>query len=275
MLVLVLLSRDAFLLHACCSQRARQPCAIVRSVVVFLSRAVKFQPFFSTKTTMCILILSSMCGTWSKSPMYTFLMFSLNRPRRVCKLSRHQQVRPILAPVRPLHCHRRTRQVHLQVQHQSEVTNPHQETCAIHQKLTTKKKKRDNNRDLDDRLRDLPELLEEFTENLEDTVGEKVEGTFCKKEKNRETARVRSQGSLKETAQGGDLSALETNRQGEDPRTFKVPVERWRVQKKWKGKKKKDEKRKVKYRRRTLWKKAKERIASFLAAKWRKEGWKE
>ena len=135
-----------------------------------------------------------------------------------------------------------------------------------------KRKKRENNRDLDDRLRDLPEWSEEFTENLEDTKGEKVEGTYCGTEKTRETARVRSQGSLKETAQGGDLSALETNRQGEDPRTFKVPVERWRVQKKWKGKKKKkDREKNVKYSGSSLWKKASERIASFLAAKWKEE----
>ena len=48
--------------------------------------------------------------------------------------------RPILVPVRPLHRHRRTRQAHLRVQHQSKVTNPHQETGAIHQKLKTKYK---------------------------------------------------------------------------------------------------------------------------------------
>ena len=41
----------------------------------------------------------------------------------------------ILVPVRPLHRHRNTRQVHLQVQQQSEVTNRQQETGAIHQKL--------------------------------------------------------------------------------------------------------------------------------------------
>ena len=46
--------------------------------------------------------------------------------------------------VRPRHRHRWTRQVHLQVQHLSEVTNPHQETGAIHQKLRNKKENRDN-----------------------------------------------------------------------------------------------------------------------------------
>ena len=179
MFILVLLSRDVFLLHSCCSQRTRQPCAIVRSVVVFLSRAVKFQPFFSTRTAMCILIFEF-------NVRHVDLKFSLNRPRPVCMLSCHQQVRPILVPVRPLHRNRRTRQVHLQVQHQSEVTNPHQETCAIHQKLTPKMKKRDNNRDSDDSLRDLPVWSEEFTENLEDTEGEKVEGTYCKKRKEKQ-----------------------------------------------------------------------------------------
>ena len=77
--------------------------------------------------------------------------------------------RQILVLVRPLNLHRRTRQVHLQVQHQSAVTNSHQETGAIHQKLKTKIKKKDINRASDDRLRDLPEWLEEITENLGDT----------------------------------------------------------------------------------------------------------
>ena len=56
-----------------------------------------------------------------------------------------------------LHRHRTTRQVHLQVQYQSEVTEELQE------------KKKDDSRDSDDRLRDLPDCLEEFTDNLEDT----------------------------------------------------------------------------------------------------------
>ena len=67
----------------------------------------------------------------------------------------------------PLHRHRRTRQVHLQVQHQSEVTMEHQETGAIPE--TQNNKKRDNDGASGNRLRDLPEWLEEFTENLEDT----------------------------------------------------------------------------------------------------------
>ena len=72
-------------------------------------------------------------------------------------------------PVRPFHRHRRTRQVHLQVQHQSEETNPYQETGAIHQKLESKIKKRDNDGSSDGRMRDLPEWLEGFTDNLKDT----------------------------------------------------------------------------------------------------------
>ena len=67
-----------------------------------------------------------------------------------------------LALVRPLLSHRRTRQAHLQVQHQSEVTNPHQETGTIHQQPHQK----DINRASDERLRDLPEWSEEFTDNL-------------------------------------------------------------------------------------------------------------
>ena len=49
--------------------------------------------------------------------------------------------RPMLVPARLLHRHRRTRQVHLQVQQRSEVANGHQETGAAHQKLKTKIKR--------------------------------------------------------------------------------------------------------------------------------------
>ena len=66
--------------------------------------------------------------------------------------------------MRPLHRHRRTRQVHLQVQQQSEVTIGHQETDAIHLKPRTKIRQRDNNRASENRLRDLMEWLEEFTD---------------------------------------------------------------------------------------------------------------
>ena len=62
---------------------------------------------------------------------------------------------PLVVPVLssnsgPLHRHRRTRQVHLQVQQQSEVTMRHHESGAIHQKPNTNEK-RDNNRASGDR----------------------------------------------------------------------------------------------------------------------------
>ena len=62
------------------------------------------------------------------------------------------------------------------------------------------------------------------------------------------------------------------NSQEEDPRTFKVPVERWRFQKKWKEKKWKKKKRKL-FKNSEVQKKqmAKERIASFFEAKWKEE----
>ena len=76
---------------------------------------------------------------------------------------------------------------------------------------------------------------------------------------------------------GGDFGTLETHSHGEYPRTFKEPVQRWRVQKKrkeqkWKKKKKKKDKRKkVKYRRSSWWKKAAGRIASFFVTKLKKK----
>ena len=75
----------------------------------------------------------------------------------------------------------------------------------------------------------------------------------------------------------GTLVPLKKNSQGEDPRTFKEPVERCRVQEKqkeekWKKKKKKQAKKKnVKYRKRSLWNKCKERIGRFLTAKERQK----
>ena len=60
---------------------------------------------------------------------------------RVINLQRTKVCPQILVPVRPQRRHRRTRQVHLQVQQQSEVTIRHQETGAIHQKLKTKRKR--------------------------------------------------------------------------------------------------------------------------------------
>ena len=80
--------------------------------------------------------------------------------------------RPILVRVHPLHRHRKTRQVHLQVQQQSEVAIQHQETGANHQKLKTINIKRDNNWDSEGRLKDLPEWLEE----LQTIDGRKEEG---------------------------------------------------------------------------------------------------
>ena len=77
--------------------------------------------------------------------------------------------RQILVQVRLPHRHRRTRQVHFQVQQQSEVTIRHQETGSIHQKTQNKNEKRDINRASGNRLRDFPKWLEESTDNLEDT----------------------------------------------------------------------------------------------------------
>ena len=102
----------------------------------------------------------------------------------------------------------------------------------------------------------------------------KVEGTYCKKE-NRNSP-CKDPRTFQGNSPGGHHSTPQTNSRGEDPRTFKVPVERWRVQKKWKEKrwkkkkKKNDKKQQVKYRS-SLWKKVKERIARFLAAKRKEE----
>ena len=76
--------------------------------------------------------------------------------RKISYLLWSLDCRQILLPVRPLHRYRRTRQVHLQVQQQSEVTIWHQETGAVHQK-----KKKDINRASDDGLRHLPDWFEE------------------------------------------------------------------------------------------------------------------
>ena len=83
--------------------------------------------------------------------------------------------------------------------------------------------------------------------------GERVEGTFCKEEKEKRNSQGQDPRTFDENSQGGDLSTPKTNSQGstpktnshgEDPRTFKEPVDRWRFQKKrkenqWKEKKKK------------------------------------
>ena len=85
---------------------------------------------------------------------------------RVINLQRTKVYPQILVPVRPQHRHRRTRQVHLQVQQQSE--DPAPGNWRDSPETQDKKKKRDNNQASEDRLRDLPEWLVEFTENLED-----------------------------------------------------------------------------------------------------------
>ena len=56
--------------------------------------------------------------------------------------------------------------------------------------------------------------------------------------------------TCKVNSQERDFGTLEINSQGEDPRTLKDPVERWRVQEKRKEKWKKRKKKKVKYRKR-------------------------
>ena len=81
----------------------------------------------------------------------------------------------------------------------------------------------------------------------------------CKKTKRKEKQPgVRTRRPLQEHSQGGDLTTLEANSQGKDPRTLCNPIERWRVQEKqkeekWKKRKKKTVKKtKVKYRVKSL-----------------------
>ena len=76
---------------------------------------------------------------------------------------------------------------------------------------------------------------------------------------------------MKENSQGGDLSTLEANSHGQDPRTFRDPVERWRVQEKQKEgreveekEEKKVKKKKVKYRGKSLWKKVQRKDCKLL-----------
>ena len=96
--------------------------------------------------------------------------------------------------------------------------------------------------------------------------------TFCKEQEENRNSQGKNPRTLEENSQGGDLSTPKTNSQGEDPRTYKEPVERWRVEKKWKDKnKKQEEKKHVKDRGRSWWKKCKERIASFFTAKRKEE----
>ena len=95
------------------------------------------------------------------------------------------------------------------------------------------------------------------------------------KKKEIETARVRTQGPLKETAKVGTLVHLKQTARERSKRTFREPVERWRIQKKWKDKqwkkkKKKKEKKKREVQKKQLEEKG-ERIVSFLAAKLKEE----
>ena len=94
-----------------------------------------------------------------------------------------------------------------------------------------------------------------------------------KKEKN-------SQGTDPKTfqvnSQGRDPITQETSSQGKDPRTFREPVERWRVQKKrkeeqWEKKKKKKKKEKAKYRKRSWWKKVQRKDSKPLYGDDKKE----
>ena len=60
---------------------------------------------------------------------------------------------------------------------------------------------------------------------------------FRKKRKEKRNSQGKDSRTSDESRQGGDLSTLEANSQGEDPRTFRDPVERWRVQEKEKKEK--------------------------------------
>ena len=88
----------------------------------------------------------------------------------------------------------------------------------------------------------------------------RVEGTYCKEEKEMRNRQGKDPMTCEGNSQGGDLATPKANSQGEDPRTFKEPVEKMRAQKKWKEKswkkkKEKDKKKKVKSKRSSLWKK--------------------
>ena len=103
--------------------------------------------------------------------------------------------------------------------------------------------------------------------------GKRLRELCVKKGKKRETAKVRTQGLAEGNGQGGDLGTPKTNSQGEDPRTFKEPVERWRVQKKWKEKKwkkkKKEKKEKVKSEEAVCGKRRKIGLQPFLRRSWK------
>ena len=67
--------------------------------------------------------------------------------------------------------------------------------------------------------------------------GTRLRELIVKKENEKRNSQGRDPWTFEGNSQGGDLSLLITISQGEDPRTFKEPVERWRVQTKWKEKK--------------------------------------
>ena len=75
-----------------------------------------------------------MSGPAVKSRTWPNMGRIFHAKRKMSYLLLSLDCRQILVPVRLLHGHRRTRQDHLQVQQQSEVTIWHQETGAIHQK---------------------------------------------------------------------------------------------------------------------------------------------
>ena len=79
------------------------------------------------------------------------------------------ECREFLVPARLLRRYRRTHQVRLQVQQQSEVTMEHQENWRDTRKTQNKNIKRDNDGAAGNRLRDLPEWSKGLTENLEGT----------------------------------------------------------------------------------------------------------
>ena len=77
--------------------------------------------------------------------------------RKISYLLLSLECRQFLVPARLLHRYRRTHQVRLQVQQQSDVTMEHQGNWRDTPKTQNKNKKRDNDGAAGNRLRDLPE----------------------------------------------------------------------------------------------------------------------
>ena len=67
--------------------------------------------------------------------------------------------------------------------------------------------------------------------------GEKIEGTCCEQEKEKRNSQYKDPRTFDGSSQDGDLSTPKQTAREKDPRTFKEPVVRWRVQKKRKEKK--------------------------------------